>query len=96
MSAPPPVRVYGGYLWVWAPRHPECIPGSKRALAHRMKWHDLRGPIPPGMVVHHRNGNRADNRIRNLRLMTNSEHIAWHREQERRDRRPRTASGVSR
>jgi len=47
-------------------------------LEHRMKWHDLRGPIPRGHVVHHRNGNRADNRIRNLKLMTRAEHVRHH------------------
>ena len=30
-------------------------------------------------VVHHINGNRKDNRLKNLKLMTHGEHIAYHR-----------------
>lgn len=34
--------------------------------------------LEPGEVVHHINGNKIDNRIENLLLLTNSEHIALH------------------
>ena len=35
-------------------------------------------PIPPGMIVHHVNEDRTDNRPENLKLMTHAEHSAHH------------------
>jgi hypothetical protein len=34
--------------------------------------------IPPGMIVHHVNEDRTDNRPENLKLMTHAEHAAHH------------------
>lgn len=41
--------------------------------AHRLVWRVLRGPIPEGMEVNHRNGDRADNRPANLEVVTSSQ-----------------------
>ena len=46
---------------------------------HRLIWVALRGPIPAGCVIHHKNGHRADNRIENLELMANGQHAHLHR-----------------
>lgn len=46
-----------------------CFNG-KRHLAHRLIWEHVNGPVPEGMVMDHINGNRADNRISNLRCAT--------------------------
>lgn len=48
------------------------IEGKKRA-AHRLIWTYVNGPIPDGLQVDHINGVRSDNRIDNLRLVTNTE-----------------------
>lgn len=42
-------------------------------LAHRLLWHVLRGPIPRGLEVNHKDGNKLNNRLDNLELLTTSE-----------------------
>lgn len=76
--------------------------GRRRSL-HRVVWERYRGAIPPGVHVHHRNGNRTDNRIANLELVTPAEHGALHREYpdgcleaRKRRRRERRAGRVCR
>jgi hypothetical protein len=45
--------------------------------AHRLIWESVHGPIPDGMQINHINGDKADNRIANLEIVTpqqNSRH----------------------
>ena len=39
----------------------------------RLMWMAFRGPIPLGMQINHENGNKNDNRLENLELVTRSE-----------------------
>ena len=55
-----------------------------QCLVHRACWQACRGPIPDGHVVHHQNGDRTDNRIKNLSCLTSGEHTRLHAEARRR------------
>ncbi len=42
---------------------------------HRHIWQQANGVIPKGMVIHHINGNKSDNRLSNLRMVTNTQNL---------------------
>ena len=46
---------------------------------HRIVWEQHYGPIPTGKVIHHENGDKLDNRIENLMLMSRADHQSYHR-----------------
>ena len=46
---------------------------GKQILVHRIIYEMHHGPIPEGMQIDHSNGVRDDNRIENLRVVTNAE-----------------------
>ena len=43
---------------------------------HRLAYEFMFGPVPQGMEIDHVNGDRADNRIVNLRLATHQQNLA--------------------
>lgn len=52
--------------------------GTKGTPEHRTVWERLRGPIPNGHEIHHINGVRDDNRVKNLMCLSKSEHTRLH------------------
>ena len=48
---------------------------------HDLIYEATYGPLPGGWVVHHKNGDRLDNRLENLQGMTRADHNRVHRKQ---------------
>lgn len=59
---------------------------GKVEYVHRLMWQHFNGPIPSGMHIDHINGNKSDNRLENLRLVTPFENVQ-NRDRLRREKR---------
>lgn len=84
-----------GYTRIYAPHHPDSNPTHKYRLEHRLVMEMMLGRyLARHEVVHHRNGDKQDNRPENLELFqSNAEHLAT----ELKGRQPRwTAEGRER
>jgi hypothetical protein len=66
----------GGYIRIWAPGHPLASKDGY-VLEHRLVLYES-GIYEPGMHVHHRNGDKTDNRIENLEYKTPRDHHRGH------------------
>lgn len=61
----------GGYVWVHSENH-RGRGRDARILEHMKVMEDYLGrPLLPDETVHHKNGNRSDNRLENLELWNN-------------------------
>ena len=59
-------------------KHKQKWNGKRVDYEHRIIWEKVHGKIPKGYVIHHINEIQSDNRIENLKLMTNSNHAIFH------------------
>lgn len=50
----------------------------KRIYEHHLVWEQAYGPIPDGYEIHHKDGNKLNNKLSNLQLLTRSEHARLH------------------
>jgi hypothetical protein len=68
-----------GYVMLYAPSHPFATKLGY-VFEHRLKIEKKIGRfLKPKEVVHHKNGNKKDNSLKNLVLFsTHSEHITFH------------------
>ena len=72
----------GGYRKVWAPRHPLAHKNGS-VLEHRKVLYDAGVDVPAGADVHHRNGNKSDNRLENLEVIAKDDHTRLHAPERR-------------
>lgn len=66
-----------GYLRVFVPGHP-LAGRDGYGLAHRVALFNAGVDVPKGFHVHHLNGDKRDNRIANLAVISPSEHSQLH------------------
>ena len=52
--------------------------GVEERLLHRRVWADANGAIPPGMTIHHKDGDWRNNDLSNLELLHRGEHFREH------------------
>jgi hypothetical protein len=66
-----------GYVRVWCPGHPMAHKDGY-ALEHRVVLYEAGVELLPGYHAHHRNGDKADNRIENLEVKLAAQHVGDH------------------
>lgn len=67
-----------GYRRVWVTKHHPIAASDGNVLEHRLVLFNAGVEVPPGHHVHHKNGDKLDNRLENLEVMTESEHHRLH------------------
>lgn len=55
---------------------------EKKRLVHRVVYETFVGAIPENYDIHHVDGNKHNNAIRNLKMVTHAEHMRLHREKK--------------
>ena len=79
-------RISWGYRYSFMPNHPFANDG-RYVAEHRLVMEKKIGRyLEPNEIVHHRNGNKLDNRIENLFLMNRADHALSHYPEHKKER----------
>ena len=73
--------IKNGYRIIYKPNCPYARKGKAWkgfVLEHRYVWFKHHGLFNKGCIIHHIDGNRLNNQIGNLLLMTHEEHTSLH------------------
>ena len=71
-------KTVSNYNFIWNPNHPNSN-SDNYVYEHVLIMSNFIGrPLKKGEIVHHIDGNRQNNNINNLQLMTNKEHMRLH------------------
>lgn len=60
-------------------RYEYVTKGGKIILVHDLIWIEQFGEIPKGMIIHHKDENKLNNKIENLQLVSHKEHRKIHK-----------------
>lgn len=66
-----------GYVLVYSPGH-RLANTWGYVLEHRITWENAHGPLQPGQVVHHIDGDKQNNAPENLVALTQADHARQH------------------
>lgn len=68
----------GEYILVYSPNHPNANANNQVKRSRLVMEKHLSRYLNKNEIVHHINEIKDDDRIENLQLMTNSEHLSYH------------------
>ncbi len=63
------------------PGRPDRYQHTRTRYTHRVVWEEANGPIPEDYHIHHKDGDRANNDLSNLELLSDTEHGHLHGKQ---------------
>lgn len=67
-----------GYRRIWVGKDHPLASTDGNAFEHRIVLYNAGVAVPEGYDVHHRNGDKLDNRLENLEVLTRAEHALRH------------------
>lgn len=71
-------KISKDYIFLYRPNHPNAYPSGYIAEHRYIMSKHLKRPLKPGEMVHHQDGNKKNNNIKNLLITSHEEHIIIH------------------